>query len=541
MSSTLVDTRPTKLGKHSEFVKMTRKLEEVFKIGGIPTHTFVHPVEYPALLVGLRTPGRGVVIEGPSGIGKTTSVTRALEELGLANKVGLLTARRPADIDLIRELPTINDFGTVVIDDFHRLDDNVKQSIADLMKVLADEERQKSKLVILGINKAGDALVQFAHDLNNRLEIIRFEANPIEKVQELLSLGEAALNVELNVKDEIAESANGGFYIAQMLAHQTCLDSGILEEQQAPVATQVSFELTRAKIFERLSRVFLDRTQRFARGTRFRREGRAPYLHLLYWLARCDDWSMSLTRSIRENPSLAGSVTQIVEKGYLRDLVSGDAEISGVLHYDPTSRYLTVEDPQFVYFLRNVSWSRFAEDAGFLTMDFPSRYDFALSFAGPDRPVAEALFSSLQEREFETFYDRNEQHRILAEDVEDYLRPIYQTDAELVVVLLGPEYPKRVWTRFESEQFKERFKSGAVIPVWFASAPPGIFDESSRVGGITFDPSVDVDAQVQEIAELLSRKIEEKRAAKLQSTADLASDVVAAAAVGNADPPSLSS
>ena len=71
---------------------MTNKLEDVFKIGGIPTHTFVHPVEYPALLVALRTPGRGVVIEGPSGFGKTTSVTRALDELGLADKVSTLTA-----------------------------------------------------------------------------------------------------------------------------------------------------------------------------------------------------------------------------------------------------------------------------------------------------------------------------------------------------------------------------------------------------------------------------------------------------------------
>lgn len=513
---------------------MTHKLEDVFKIGGIPTYTFVPPVEYPALLVALRTPGRGVVIEGPSGIGKSTSVTRALEELGLADKVISLTARKPSDIDLIRELPSIDDFGTVIIDDFHRLDDAVKQSIADLMKVLADEERESGKIVILGINKAGDALVQFAHDLNNRLEVIKFEANPIEKVQELLSLGETALNIELNVKDEIAESANGGFYIAQMLAHQTCLDSGILEEQRDRRTTEVSFELTRAKIFEKLSRVFLDRTQRFARGTRFRREGRAPYLHLIYWLAKCDDWSMSLTRSIRENPSLAGSVTQIVEKGYLRDLVNRDRDISAVLHYDPTSRYLTVEDPQFVYFLRNISWSRFAEDSGFLTMEFPSRYDFALSFGGPDRLVAEMLFSSLQEGEFETFYDRNEQHRILAEDIEDYLRPIYQTDAEFVVVLLGPDYPKRVWTRFESEQFKTRFKSGAVIPVWFANAPPGIFDESSRVGGIAFDPAGDVGAQIQEIVDLLSRKIEESRAAK--STPSVATTIQVITAAVPADP-----
>jgi hypothetical protein len=69
-------------------------------------------------------------------------------------------------------------------------------------------------------------------------------------------------------------------------------------------------------------------------------------------------------------------------------------------------------------------------------------------------------------------------------------------------------------TKFESQQFKARFKSGAVIPIWFANAPPGMFDESSRVGGITFDPAGNVAAQIQAIADLLSRKIEEKRGAR---------------------------
>ena len=84
---------------------MTIKLEDVFKVGGLPTHTFVRPVEYSGLIVALRTPGRGVVVEGPSGIGKTTSVTQALSELGLGDKVVSLTARKPADLEMVRELP----------------------------------------------------------------------------------------------------------------------------------------------------------------------------------------------------------------------------------------------------------------------------------------------------------------------------------------------------------------------------------------------------------------------------------------------------
>jgi len=182
------------------------------------------------------------------------------------------------------------------------------------------------------------------------------------------------------------------------------------------------------------------------------------------------------------------------------------------MHFEPTTHVLTVEDPQFVFFLRNLEWSKFAERIGYVNIKFESRFDFALSFAGADRQYAEGLFSLLAEREFEVFYDRNEQHRILAENIEEYLAPIYKSEAAYVVVLLGPDFPKRLWTRFESEQFKERFGAGAVIPVWFTTAPIGLFDETGRIGGYTFNPAGDVAQQLTEIADLLTRKIADRAA-----------------------------
>ena len=61
----------------------------------------------------------------------------------------------------------------------------IRAVIADHLKALADEEAIDSKIIILGINKAGQSLVHFARDLNTRIGIIRFEANPEFKVQEL--------------------------------------------------------------------------------------------------------------------------------------------------------------------------------------------------------------------------------------------------------------------------------------------------------------------------------------------------------------------
>ena len=247
-----------------------KRLEDVFKTSGVPTYTFVRPVEYPGLLVALRTPGRRVVIEGPSGIGKTTAVTRGLEELGIAANATRLSARRRDDLDVIRALPTMKSFGTVLIDDFHRLPSGLRGEIADLMKLLADEETPDCKVVLIGINRAGESLIKVAHDLNNRLELIPLETNPDEKVHELITLGEQALSVQINVKDDIISGAHGSFYIAQMLSHQACLDAGVLKDVPARRTTAVSLEAIRGKVYERLSRTFLERTKRFARGTRFR-------------------------------------------------------------------------------------------------------------------------------------------------------------------------------------------------------------------------------------------------------------------------------
>lgn len=487
-------------------------LEEVFKVSGIPTYTFVKPVEYTKLIVALRTPGRGIVVEGPSGIGKTTSITKALDDLGLAGDILKLTARKKEDRELIAILPEQKNLGTVIIDDFHRLDDVVKESIADFMKTLADEEDEKSKLVIVGINKVGDSLIRFATDLNNRIDTIRFEANPEEKVRELVERGEVALNLSFNTKERIIEDSQGSFHIAQMLCRETCMKAEILERCDQTNNLMISFEAVKEKVLEDLRRLFFSKARLFATGPKLRREGRAPYLHMLYWLAISNEWSLQLDQAMIKYPSNKSSISQVVDKGFLESfLVAKHDELSDVLHYDSATRILSVEDPKFVYFIRNIIWSKFSEQVGYLSINFESKYDFALSFAGSDRKIAESLFGYLTSHEVSVFYDQNEQHRILAENVEDYLAPIYSSEAQFVIVLLGREYPRRIWTKFESAHFKGRFGENSIIPIWFKDAPPGMFDETVRYGGAEYDNSKESEPQVEYIGSILIKKLSEKR------------------------------
>jgi hypothetical protein len=87
------------------------RLEDVFKPSGLPSFTFVQPSRHHHILLSLRTPGRSLVIEGPSGIGKTTAVEKALNELGIGRDVMKLSARRQEDVEYIKILPETRDVG----------------------------------------------------------------------------------------------------------------------------------------------------------------------------------------------------------------------------------------------------------------------------------------------------------------------------------------------------------------------------------------------------------------------------------------------
>jgi replication-associated recombination protein RarA len=122
-----------------------------------------------------------MVLEGPSGIGKSTTIEKVIEELGFKSKCISLSARKTEDADIIAALPDLGKIGTVIVDDFHRLPDSVKERLVDLMKVLADSDSEDSKLILIGINKAGQQLVKYAHDLGLRMDVFKLESNADKK------------------------------------------------------------------------------------------------------------------------------------------------------------------------------------------------------------------------------------------------------------------------------------------------------------------------------------------------------------------------
>lgn len=488
-------------------------LEQVFMDTGVPHYTFVKSNEYTKTQIAVRTKGKGLIIEGPSGIGKTTTIKKVLEEIN-SPEFQLLSARKKEDLELI-DLLLIDskDVGGVIIDDFHLLSKEQKKGFADLLKVVADEERKDIKLILVGINDAKDSLIKLSPDLVNRIDVIRFETNPDDKIKELVEKGENALNVCFKDKDNLIIESRGSFHIAQMLCKEMCIIAEVVEKNSQVLPIEVTAKDACVKKIKELDAVYKDVARTFSVGTRLRRDGNAPYFHLLSWFSKSKDWTIYMNQAYLEHPRHRASISQIVEKGYLKKVCEKDI-VKKYLYFDDAAKNLTIDDPKFMFYLKNLNWDVFAKEIGFENIDVFNddyEYDFALSFAGEIRQFPQTLFKILTEKYgLNVFYDYNEQVELLGKNIEEYLRPIYESKAKYIVVFLEPNYAHKIWTVFESGSYKERFKEGCVIPILHKDMNYSPLDPFGKVGYLSWDPNLPAAQQMQGIAEQLSKKIVKK-------------------------------
>ena len=488
-------------GPHDEI-----RLEQVFKISGVPTHTFVQPSHFDRLTVAVRTPGRGVIVEGPSGIGKSTAVTSVLQLLGLTSGVMSLSARSPSDIEMIEAFVTSPGFGVAVVDDFHRLPAALQTRLANLLKLLADAENQSDKLIVIGINQAGTPLIEAAPDLANRIDRIKFEAEPVSKLQQMVRQGCETLNIEIASVDSIVEGAHGSFYLAQLLCHEACLQAGVISRVGEFRAVETSYSAIRRQVMERQRTRFGPVLRSFARGNKFRPSGRAPYYHMLTWLGESESGAIDLTEEMRRHPNEKVSVKATIDNRGLDSLVA-DSQIATVFFYNPDNRLLAVEDPHVIFYLRNLDLAQFISEVGFTRVNYDRPYDIALSFAGEDREYADSLYDELNDRGMAVFYDKAEESRLLAEDVEKLLGPIYAADSDYVVLVMGPQYGFKRWTAFEGGRFKERISEGRVIAIWSTAMTPSYFDPNFDRGGLRYDPNGNLRDQSRLAATIIAEKV----------------------------------
>lgn len=100
----------------------------------------------------------------------------------------------------------------------------------------------------------------------------------------------------------------------------------------------------------------------------------------------------------------------------------------------------------FAHDLRRVgaSIAEFEERVEQLSVD-KYTYDVAISFAGADRSVAEAISRRLQAAGLRVFYDRDYQHALLGEDLAALLHHTYFADSKFAVLVVSQEFLNSKW------------------------------------------------------------------------------------------------
>lgn len=120
-----------------------------------------------------------------------------------------------------------------------------------------------------------------------------------------------------------------------------------------------------------------------------------------------------------------------------------------------------------------------------------TRFHVALSFAGEDRKLSEAVANGLKRKGVSVFYDSDYQSELWGADIPVKLRDIYSSQSKYCILFLSDYYKKKMWTNFERQQILEKalaqYGNEYLLPVridGFNDQIPGL---SNNIGYISVD------------------------------------------------------
>lgn len=340
-------------------------IDRIFRTVGQPDINFVAPEQLGDIKVRLKMMGQGLVVQGPSGVGKTTAVRRGLDELSPSPPVILLSSKRPSDGARLREIlaSSLSAGGHLVIDDFHLLAADLQREVAGLIKLLADDNRADAKVTLVGINPIGQSLVRDLPDLANRFTVVTMGKQSEEKIDELIKKGAHAANVRFERHAEFVREAAGSFFTAQLLCLEALLKEGVTET--APALRRVTTGPTgyvMDKVLQGMSAKYHDALIAFAACDE-RPPPRGACLALLWLLSQAEDVCVSLERARHRYPTLEPAFAWLMASNLSRHF-DRHPRLRDLFLYRKDAAVLSVEDPQLEFYLRNLRWESFARDTG---------------------------------------------------------------------------------------------------------------------------------------------------------------------------------
>ncbi len=448
---------------------MIKYLEEVFVTEGVPEYTFVKPPNYNEILLDVRKSGKPVIIEGQTGTGKTTTVKKILEQLGVRIEIKYLAARKATDVEIIYKLAHTPSPGYFVIDDFHRLSIDLQAKIADLAKLAAEEGQETlyPKLIIIGINQVGSELIKLVPDIAKRCGIHKIEAGTLETIQNLINYGANELNIEIPDCDQIFEESKGDYWLTQILCQSICGLNDVTETLIDKIKLKVNILDVRRKVVSKLNASYQLPVKDFCRGKRFRKSN-DPYFTLLRLIGQQESSIVDLTKLANQFENFKGSINNIKERR-LNILLETKESLNKFFYYNSGTKNFAIEDPALFYYIRHLDWNSLRDDCGFNDIDKVYRYDVAISFAGENRDLARTFAEKIELFDASVFFDELYEPNLLGRALTKQFTNIFNEESRFVLCLLDKHHLEKIWPTFERETFRTRVSEEAVIPVYLDS------------------------------------------------------------------------
>lgn len=495
-----------------------KKLEDVFKTVGLPPYTYIKPAYYGEVRADISQPGKHLLIEGPSGIGKTCVAFKVFEELDWAKDVNYsyVSCR---DLDAIAKINAFFDVAgsgsvphppLIVIDDFHLLTTGKRTEIGSLLKRMSDrafEQLAPPKAILIGIPTTGVSLLSEAYDLGPRLGTYVFSRAPDPEIDRLISEGESALNVLFEDRAVLLSESAGNFWLAQYVCNKVCAIQDVFET--CDDIKILTFDLLgiRQRLMTELTQRYLPTARIFAKGKKWRPGGNKPYLEILLAICKIPESVITFDKLLnvvpdRRRPGIKAVRSRIAE--VICDATK-NSDLRKQLVFDPDAGF-SIEDPLFRYFLTNLEQKRLFQELGIEDATVETgrlySYDIGFSFAGETRKIVEAVNAEMKAEDVITFYDYDQQAFLLALDLEETLGRVYAESCRYYLVFLDANYREKVWTKFEKDVMTRPGRKEHIIPV--------ILDDKGAEGAVGIPTTIgridlrDVWADVQK-SDVLSK------------------------------------
>jgi hypothetical protein len=280
--------------------------------------------------------------------------------------------------DISELLKTANVDKTIVLENFHYLDDERQQQLSFDLRTF---QELGIRFVILGVWREKNRLAQFNGDLVDRVIEIPVEPWIEADFERVAAKGQEELNIAIqsDIVNDCVESSFSSIGVFQELLKEVCFASGVRERHTVLVHidNKASFEAATRKKADDYAARHQRALESIAAGsvTTRARDGVLP-LFLPYYLVRVileggyDAFANGIRRSVihekiqamhhRPDEVRASDMSNLLHN--LASLQAAKSISPPIIDYDKSTRMLQVVDSTFYFFLKNADLKAIAEE-----------------------------------------------------------------------------------------------------------------------------------------------------------------------------------